>query len=564
MHVDRARRAQCQAAGTPTGIADRHGAAAVGRAIDHDEAGPAAARGSLDGDIGSTVECGIDLRVANTRTRSGIEQAAGQSTAGAVNDRDIGGVKQPLTIAAFGGRSIDPGPRNIERDLARRFHEPAIAALLTPAGRDTAISPGRIVGPDDHLAAVPVDRGIGLDRCLRTEVSDAGVLDVGVSALVVAPDSNRATALCARGVDHGLVHDGDAVAQHIDGATGCARRFNSPGPFNVGVSRGLQDHLAAVEAGRGRLDHAAVLERAGKDADRIALQFAQVQRSIGRRLHLQADAFQATPRQFDLAPGGQHRAAVRGLDQRVLAGVDAAAQQHHIAAARKHTALHRDSGRRRRAVAEAQASGQGIGVAHAQRRCGKARRVDDGPGAHGDARLVHEHQVAIAAQRAEQQRRGVGDDPVDRRAGRVGLLEESRAARGDGKTLPVDRRVVASGAVLGRHRELVALVEERGLADDGDRAAGIGQGRRSTPGHRDAERDCEPAQHRRARCVETNPSAAARPAAACATRADLRDGDHDAQGRVPDGAKNMVQRSTTRHDATPECGRTPIRPETFF
>ena len=59
-----------------------------------------------------------------------------------------------------------------------------------------------------------------------------------------------------------------------------------------------------------------------------------------------------------------------------------------------------------------------------------------------------------------------------------------------------------------------------------------------------------------------NPCAAASPAGACATRTDLRDrdGDHDAQGRIPDGAKDMVQRSTTRQDATPECGRTPIRP----
>ena len=284
-----------------------------------------------------------------------------------MNNGDIRGVEQPLAVAAFGGGRIHSGSRNIERDLAGCFNQAAIATIDTPPGRYAPVGPGRVIGPDDHLATVAIDRGIGLDRCLRTEVACAGVLDVRIPALVVAPDSNRATALRARSIDHGLVGDGNPLAQHINRATGCACRFDPAGAFDVGVGRGFQHHLATVKRRRGRLDHAAVLERAGKDAHRIALQRAQVQRRVGRRLHLQADAFQAAARQFDLAPGGQNRAAVGRLNQCVPAGVNAAAHEHHIAAARQDAALHRDRGRRRSAITKAQPPGQGIGVAHAQR-----------------------------------------------------------------------------------------------------------------------------------------------------------------------------------------------------
>ena len=83
-------------------------------------------------------------------------------------------------------------------------------------------------------------------------------------------------------------------------------------------------------------------ERAGKDGDRIALERAQIDGLISRRLHLQADAFQTPAGQFDLPARCQNGAAVGCLDQRVFSGIDGTAQQNHVATARQNPALHRD------------------------------------------------------------------------------------------------------------------------------------------------------------------------------------------------------------------------------
>ncbi len=138
-----------------------------------------------------------------------------------------------------------------------------------------------------------------------------------------------------------------------------------------------------------------MFERPGKNAHRIALQGAQVDGLIGGGLHLQPDALQATTGNLDLLACGQNRAAIRRLDQRVFARLDAGGQQYHIATARQDAALHRHARRRRAAVAKAQTPAQGISIAHAQGRCGKARRVDHRARAHRNARLVDQHQLAI-------------------------------------------------------------------------------------------------------------------------------------------------------------------------
>ena len=146
-----------------------------------------------------------------------------------------------------------------------------------------------------------------------------------------------------------------------------------------------------------------MLQSPRKNANGVSLQSAQIDRRIGRRLHLQRDAFQASTGELNLPPGCQYGAAVGGLNECVLAGIDAGAEQDYIAAARQDVALNRHARRRRTAVTKTQAPGQCVGVAHQQRRRGKAGGVHHGTGTHGDAGLIDQHQIAVAAQRAKKE-----------------------------------------------------------------------------------------------------------------------------------------------------------------
>ena len=104
-----------------------------------------------------------------------------------------------------------------------------------------------------------------------------------------------------------------------------------------------QHDPATFQARSRRLNKTAVLQGAGKNAHCIALQGAQIDGCVRRCLDLQADTFEAASRDLDLPACRQDRAAVRGLDQRIFAGIDLRTHQHHIAAARQNGALHRNT-----------------------------------------------------------------------------------------------------------------------------------------------------------------------------------------------------------------------------
>ena len=307
-----------------------------------------------------------------------------------------------------------------------------------------------------------------------------------------------------------------------------------------------------------------MFERAGKDADRIALQSSQIDSGIDWRLHLQADAFQTATREFNLAPGRQKGAAVGRLDQRVLAGIQLRAQQHHIAAAGQDAALHRNARATRCAVTKTHAPSQGIGVAHAQRRCGEAGAVDHGAGTDRDARLVDQHQIAVAAQGAENLRRVIRHHAVDGGATDVGLLKIGGAAGRNGKALPVDRRVVAQGAVLCRHRQLVALVQHAGLTDDSAATAGVGQciGGSSKPGAGNSDGQRTQTDHTRVPAITALP---ARARAATAGAGNFGHCHHGAQSLIPDRAIDVIQGCATRHKQLPKTmGASKALPATWI
>ena len=83
-------------------------------------------------------------------------------------------------------------------------------------GADAAVIARIAVGPDDHLAAVALLRGIGLDGRAWTDIGAQRILDVRVLALVIPADQHRTAARRARGVDLRRVDQADLVAEQLD------------------------------------------------------------------------------------------------------------------------------------------------------------------------------------------------------------------------------------------------------------------------------------------------------------------------------------------------------------
>ena len=256
-------------------------------------------------------------------------------------------------------------------------------------------------------------------------------------------------------------------------------------------------------------------------------------------MHLQSDAFKPTACQFNLLAGCQNGAAVGCLNNCVFAGCHVGAKHHHVATAGQHLAQHRHVARRCGAVAKTQAARQRVGIGHPEGGRGKARSVYHRACAYGNARLVDQHQVAVATQRAKELGWGVGNDPVDGGAGRGGLLEKGATAQRDGETLPVDGRVAGACAVLGGHQKLVTGGCIGGLADDGHATHGVGfcYQRHSAPRKRHAGREDFKPEPASTHCH--GPSSPRRHTTGVAT-ANLGHSNHGPQSLVPNRTINMV------------------------
>ena len=246
--------------------------------------------------------------------------------------------------------------------------------------------------------------------------------------------------------------------------------------MHIRVAYRAQDDFAAFQIRLHRLNHAAVAQGAGKNADRIALERSQIDSLISGRLHLQGDAFQPPAGYFHALPRRQHHAAALRLDQRRFGDIDVRRNQHHIATPGDDVAIHHQS---RAAATKPQPPSHRIGLRHAQCRCREPRCVHHRASTHGDTRLIHQHQLAVARQRAKKLRRRIGDDPVDRQTARIGLYKVSRVAAADGEAVPVDGRVVAIGSVSRGNGQAI------GLAGINRRTAEV---ERSTTVHRNAAR----------------------------------------------------------------------------
>ena len=253
-----------------------------------------------------------------------------------------------------------------------------------------------------------------------------------------------------------------AFGQHL--RTGC----------DLDIPERPQHHLATFQ-GRGLgPDDAAVLQRSCEDTDRIALERAQVDRLIARRLDFQANPFQSAASDLDRLAGCEDGGAAAGLHHRSLAHLQPGPDQDDVAATRKNGSL--DIQRADRAIsAKPQPTGHGVGVAHSQRRCGEACGVDNRTHPHGDARGIHQNQPAVGTEGAEDCTRIRPGHAVDGSAGAARLGEPGGGAGRHAETLPVDRGVAAARAVLRRDRQARSVVGQRGAAMDCLRASRLGK-----------------------------------------------------------------------------------------
>src|SRR5204863_7485340 len=101
------------------------------------------------------------------------------------------------------------------------------------------------VRPYDHAAAVSSRARIGADDSVGTDHGLLRVLNVGVGAVRVAADENRAAARVARGVDHAVPDDSDAPAERRDRSAlaGAALGFDGSGD-EAGAALRLRKDLA--------------------------------------------------------------------------------------------------------------------------------------------------------------------------------------------------------------------------------------------------------------------------------------------------------------------------------
>ena len=112
--------------------------------------------------------------------------------------------------------------------------------------------------------------------------------------MIVPSNPNDTAAPLTRNINNRLIRHAHAVAQYIHIAAHCAGGKYLTRALQKRITSSLQDHFSALHAGLCGLDQAAVLEGAGKDADGVALERAQIDGAVGRGLHLESYTIQAS------------------------------------------------------------------------------------------------------------------------------------------------------------------------------------------------------------------------------------------------------------------------------
>ena len=155
---------------------------------------------------------------------------------GAVHNGDRAGIEQHGARSAIRRGEIGVAA-DVDGPIARYLRKPAIAPTGTAARRNVSVKHGRIVRPDDDLAAVAADVCIRSDDRAGVDGGEFGRGDAA-RALIVAADENGAAALGTRRVDHRRAGQRHRVPGHLDVAADVA------GTGARGVQQAAVDHVA--------------------------------------------------------------------------------------------------------------------------------------------------------------------------------------------------------------------------------------------------------------------------------------------------------------------------------
>ena len=367
--------------------------------------------------------------------------------AGGRND-DVFRVEQQRARGAQRRTQVDR-TGEVERLLARHLGEPAVAALRSALRGGGAVVARAVVGPDGDRSTVAAGQRIGMQFGAGRDEGLLGVAYVGVGAVEIAADADRAAGRGARGVDdaaaveqHALPFDGDLPAALAGVA---ARRVDLARDRDDAFAAAVDHDAAGAVAEAARLHHADHVEdRVGEGAARFGAHLDACRRRPGSG---RAAAGGSSPRwpgleedeavAFDV---DRHRvrrdepdAPAIGVDGSGVGRRSGPASTTSAAGRVDHAFVaHLAAFSRRRGIDRGQvvAAGEEVAVAHRQARDDQPADVDARTGTENHAVRVDQEDLPVRRHLAEDLRRVVADHPVerDRRARRLVEAHLSPAA----------------------------------------------------------------------------------------------------------------------------------------
>ena len=327
------------------------------------------------------------LKIGNSTINVGVTQ-------GSIRYQHLIGIQQQGAEVAVGSAGIHLCIK-IEIALARGLDETAITAQSAAAGRDVAVGSRRIVGPHDHRAAIADFRGIGFQARARPEESDDAVLNFRVLALVVSADLDVAASIATAGIDAGVVHHCDTIAEDFDAAAPGAGGDDASVAIDVCVLAGFEEDATAFIDDAAGIERAAVPDDHADDAD--ASGFGSDRAEVGGIARgasdVNLDARRGAVDQADGGAGGKDGLAIGRGDDAFAA--DVAADQVNAAAGRRPDFALVDNVAGARRVFEQFASGKKVFVADVQGRSDKTGSIDAAAGTDHDAGRIDQPDTAI-------------------------------------------------------------------------------------------------------------------------------------------------------------------------
>ncbi len=414
--------------------------------------------GGGDGGVDRDLDRGGELH-RGVASEEGVDCGGGDDAV----DRAVGG-----GVAELGGggdvgaetESVDVGQRGLHGDGLRIEQERAapgddgavegesrLAGDFYRAGAecgDGAVEGGAFVGPDDHFAAC--DGAVGDELRGGADVGLAGIEQIGVCALIIASNENRA-ALNTAGIEQ-AARDEDALADELDvAAVGCRGALAGGGDGAVIVdraARGFEEDATAGLIEAGGADDAFVVDREGVHVIAIGLELGlhgldQAAVKHGASSALNENPFRARFLQQDLCPSRERHCAGVGVERTGV--LDLTGDQDDVAAECGDGALVGDRGIGVAAEKEVAAL-QKILVAEILRACDEGLGIDHAAGADDDAIGVDEVDGAIGLQRAVDGGEIAADHTIEDRTVGGRLDEFGEFPCTDGEVLPVDDRAL--------------------------------------------------------------------------------------------------------------------------